>query len=318
MGCDGGTIPKRHEQVKTKKIPEKNSKDVENAAKWNYCRLSQIILQSPIVADLLGYLYNKDMLIQFLLDRSKYEKGPEYIKSIKDVKELILTPNPGFRGEVTEVGGEFVDLNQSRWICPVSGVEMNGNYKFLYSTECGCAISEKAMKTMSASSMTCLKCDKPYTEKDLIVLNPNEEDLVLNSEKLKLKQESKKSKKSSKTASHSISERKEDKPKDTPTTSISDLVSSTLKSSNDLAVKDVKETPATNGSLKRPHSNVAVTTSKKVEVVKKDGKASDAKKAKGIQDDPNTSNVYKSLFTSSDRAKNQTKAHWVTFNPQYF
>ncbi len=37
-----------------------------------------------------------------------------------------------------------------------------------------------------------------------------------------------------------------------------------------------------------------------------------------IQDDPTASDVYKSLFTSSDKAKNQQKAHWVTFNPQYF
>ena len=42
------------------------------------------------------------------------------------------------------------------------------------------------------------------------------------------------------------------------------------------------------------------------------------KKTKTIQDDPNASETFKSLFTSSDRAKNQQKAHWVTFNPQYF
>lgn len=42
------------------------------------------------------------------------------------------------------------------------------------------------------------------------------------------------------------------------------------------------------------------------------------KKSKSIQDDPNASEVFKSLFTSSSKAKNQTKAHWVTYNPQYF
>lgn len=34
-----------------------------------------------------------------------------------------------------------------------------------------------------------------------------------------------------------------------------------------------------------------------------------------IQKDPSASSTYKSLFTSSDKAKNQTKAHWVTYNP---
>ena len=42
------------------------------------------------------------------------------------------------------------------------------------------------------------------------------------------------------------------------------------------------------------------------------------KKAKTIQEDPSTSDVFKSLFTTSAKAKNQQKAHWVTFNPQYF
>jgi hypothetical protein len=48
------------------------------------------------------------------------------------------------------------------------------------------------------------------------------------------------------------------------------------------------------------------------------GAVKNGKKVKTIQDDPNVSDVYKSLFTSSDKAKNQQKAHWVTFNPQYF
>jgi hypothetical protein len=54
MGCDGGTIPKRDELVKTKKKEAQTAKDVKVAAKWNNCHLSQLPLQKPIVADLLG------------------------------------------------------------------------------------------------------------------------------------------------------------------------------------------------------------------------------------------------------------------------
>lgn len=43
-----------------------------------------------------------------------------------------------------------------------------------------------------------------------------------------------------------------------------------------------------------------------------------SKKAKAIQEDPNTSTVYKSLFTTSEACKKQPRAHWVTYNPQYF
>jgi len=42
------------------------------------------------------------------------------------------------------------------------------------------------------------------------------------------------------------------------------------------------------------------------------------KKAKSIQEDPNASDVYKSLFNTCEKAKKQTQGHWVTFNPQYF
>lgn len=70
MGCDGGTIPKRHELVKGPKKVEKVDKDAELVAQWNYCTLSQEVLRRPIVACELGRLYNKDAVIEFLLDKS--------------------------------------------------------------------------------------------------------------------------------------------------------------------------------------------------------------------------------------------------------
>lgn len=45
---------------------------------------------------------------------------------------------------------------------------------------------------------------------------------------------------------------------------------------------------------------------------------SKAKKPKTIQDDANASATYKSLFNTHATALNQPKAHWVTYNPQYF
>ncbi|KTF80407.1 hypothetical protein cypCar_00040561, partial [Cyprinus carpio] len=70
MGCDGGTIPKRHELVKGPKKVEKVDKNAELAAKWKYCALSQEKLKRPIVACELGRVYNKDAIIEYLLDKS--------------------------------------------------------------------------------------------------------------------------------------------------------------------------------------------------------------------------------------------------------
>ncbi|KAL3315292.1 Protein RTF2 [Cichlidogyrus casuarinus] len=56
----------------------------------------------------------------------------------------------------------------------------------------------------------------------------------------------------------------------------------------------------------------------------KSSTVTDEKKSKNVKD-PQTdeekfknSTVYKSLFTTCDEAKNQEKAHWVTYNPLYF
>lgn len=41
------------------------------------------------------------------------------------------------------------------------------------------------------------------------------------------------------------------------------------------------------------------------------------KKAYSVAKDPQSSEVYKSLFTSHKNDKEQTRAHWVTYNPFY-
>lgn len=47
------------------------------------------------------------------------------------------------------------------------------------------------------------------------------------------------------------------------------------------------------------------------------GYSDTVKKTGSIQNDPKASSAYKSLFTSSDKAKKQAKAHWVTYNPHW-
>ncbi|KAI1703105.1 protein RTF2 like protein [Ditylenchus destructor] len=42
------------------------------------------------------------------------------------------------------------------------------------------------------------------------------------------------------------------------------------------------------------------------------------KQTQSIQDDPSVSKAVKALYTSSDAAKNQPTAHWVTHNPCFY
>jgi hypothetical protein len=295
MGCDGGTIPKRDELVRTKKKQAETSKDTKIAAKWNNCHLSQLPLQKPIVADQLGFLYNKESFIEFLLDKSKYESGPDYIKSLKDVKELSLVDNPSFA--VSNSDDSNV-INKSKWICPISGLEMNGSFKFYFLFSCGCVFSERAYKQISQTHLKCLKCDKDFIENDLIIINANEDELLLNKKKMVTRKELKSKSKANKNGSISSS---------------CTLASSSSSVNEKESLKDSKDSHLQNGSKK-----TIETTSKdkrKQDNVPEDGKT---KKVKTIQDDPTVSDVYKSLFNTHEKAQNQTKAHWVTFNPQYF
>jgi len=71
---------------------------------------------------------------------------------------------------------------------------------------------------------------------------------------------------------------------------------------------------ASTDSQSSSSTTTKVSTSKIVPTAKStNGKTS-------IQQDPSTSNLYKSLFTTSDAAKQKekNKAHWVTYNPLYF
>ncbi|XP_013392986.1 protein RTF2 homolog [Lingula anatina] len=313
MGCDGGTIPRRDELVRMKKKPEQKDKDMATAAKWQHCALTQEKLRAPIVACELGRLYNKEAVIEFLLDKSKFEgaSSSQHIKGLKDVRELKLTENPAFTKEVAEKGNAYIDMQLSKYICPVVGLEMNGRYNFCFPWSCGCVVSERAMKEVKSEN--CHKCGKPFKSDDVVVLNGNEEEVEQMKKNMehrrlqaKLEKKAKKSGKHKASAAVGSSEdlvvdNKRSK-LDLPSTSKPGVVSTsdTFMSSSKL----------TNGRLDDKAGKELKKTS--------NGKLGEKEvKSKSIQSDPTTSKVFKSLFTSSEAAKKQPSAHWVTYNPCY-
>lgn len=183
MGCDGGTIPKRDELVRQKKKAEVKDKDAANMAKWRHCALKHDTLKRPIVVDSHGRLYNKDAILEFLLDREQFKHGPSYIKKLKDVKELQLTDNPAFKENHSDLANEYLDVYSSPFICPLNGSEMNGKHKFCAIWTCGCVISDRALRTLNSTTddkLVCPKCGKEYSSSDdVIILNPENEDLEL-------------------------------------------------------------------------------------------------------------------------------------------
>ncbi|KAG0302757.1 hypothetical protein BGZ98_007258 [Dissophora globulifera] len=177
MGCDGGSIPKRDELVKQKQRQGKVDQNILNRVQWFTCALSKKPLVAPVVSCSLGKLYNRDAILEFLLNRSAYGDGDlicKHIRSLKDVVTLQLEPNPSFSESHSPSLTNHDQEPVSRYICPITIKEMNGKHRFVYLDTCGCVMSEQALKEVP--SKTCIKCAKAFESFNVIVLNPKAEE----------------------------------------------------------------------------------------------------------------------------------------------
>ena len=308
MGCDGGTIPKRDELVRMKKKPEQVDKNYELNAKWFHCALSQTELCSPVMSCELGQLYNKEAVLEYLLDKSSVTSDvANHIRSLKDVKELQLTSNPAFEQKPVEQADSYLDFQASPFICPVVGIEMNGRYKFCFLWKCGCVFSERALKEVPSD--VCNKCGKPFNEEDIVVINGSEEEF--NDMKRKMNERREKAKLEKKAKKKKISE--------TMTESNGESSSSSW---NGECLEDVPErpakrtkaahTPLTNGAS----ANAGKLSGAKVNGVSSfKGKVPELSKFKTVAEDPKASKVFKSLFSSSHKERpKHLQSNWVTYH----
>lgn len=307
MGCDGGTIPKRDELVRLKKKPEQKDRVAELSFRWQHCAISHEPLRKPIVACGLGRLYNKDTVIERLLDKTNKPESISHIKRLKDVKDIILTENPAYKAE-DEKGDSRVDRQAAPYICPISGLEMSGKFKFCFLWNCGCVLSERAIKQFQEKS--CLKCQQPYTDDDIVIMNAAEQDLELMITRNKLRQ------KSNKKVKVKI------EPNDEPVASSSSTVSEPVKVKKEadtekLPIKKDTELKREKGKSSYTPLAAASKSSKRSLDEMCDPAYKKTKQSYSISKDSKATDVFKSLFTSHDDAKSQTKAHWVTYNPFY-
>ncbi|KAL7285890.1 hypothetical protein ACG7TL_001001 [Trametes sanguinea] len=152
MGNDGGSIPDRRDLVRTKAKAEQADKANQIRAMWFFCALSKRPLQEPIVSCALGKLYNKDALLEFLINRQSFGDGEEicgHIRSLKDVKTLKLTPNPAKTPPSATSSESSPD--RAPFVCPLNFKEMNGSQPFVYLSTCGCVFSQAGLKAISTS-----------------------------------------------------------------------------------------------------------------------------------------------------------------------
>ena len=282
MGCDGGTIPKRDELVRTKKKKEEKDKNADLVAKWKYCAISSNKLSNPIVSCELGRLYNKDKVIEYLLNKEAPNSSLlSHVRNLKDIVTLKLTFKQGYI-EKESTGYQESDTQDSKYVCPIVGLEMNGKYKFCYIRSCGCVLSERAIKEVKTEN--CLVCNKPFVDDDLIIINGNDQEVEdLKKRMIERRNKAKELKKLKRKAE---CEKEWNPRKESKTTEKAELSIQT----------------STNSNVKT--SSLTLLQNK-------------ASKNYSVSKDPTASEAYKSLFTTHESAKNRPQAHWVTFNPCY-
>ncbi|XP_075966627.1 replication termination factor 2 [Anarhichas minor] len=306
MGCDGGTIPKRHELVKGPKKVEKVDKNAELSAKWKYCALTQEKLRRPIVACDLGRLYNKDSIIEYLLDKTAERPNAEavvHIRGIKDIKELNLTDNPEWKGERCNTKGDvYEDMHGGMFICPVVGLEINGKHRFCYLQTCGCVFSDRALKEVKTE--ICHKCGETFKIEDVVVLNGTKEEV----EKLRKRMEEGRAKAKTKKSKKSKASR------------AAETVAAPLESKEDAQAPqvDLTENSQENGGESSQSAVAGPSGSSGSATDSKSSTSSTTKRS--VQEMTEKSEVFKSLFTTHSSAK-RTKAqtsNWVTHTPYHF
>ncbi|KAK8729796.1 hypothetical protein OTU49_008327 [Cherax quadricarinatus] len=299
MGCDGGTIPRRDELVKTKKKPEQKDKNSERLYRWHHCAISQTPLKTPVVACEMGRMYNKEEILTRLLDKSS-EPGMSHIRGLKDIKELNLTLNPGYKQVGANKGDAYTDHQAAKYICPVTSLEMNGKYHFSFVWSCGCVVSDRALKEVRSD--VCHKCGQLYDEEDVIPLNPPEEE----QENVRARMVSRRAMAKMAKKAKKIEKRAAEEDNETSATSSS----SKGKKAAKLLEGASSSSDSNKSSLRVQGMASAVLRDKDFEKIRS--------ASFSVASDPKASEVYKSLFDTHKTAQKKPSAHWVTCNPQYF
>lgn len=298
------------------------------AYRWRYCAMKQERLQEPIVMCGLGRLYSKQSIIEQLLDKgTEMPDSCKHIKSLRDIRDLRLTPNPIYTDADKTEG--LLDTRSAPYICKLIGLEMSGKFRFVALWTCGCVFSERALKEIPTK--VCNLCQTPFSDEDVIILNGTDDEAEAMASKLEARiarrKSEKKSKKDSKkaaataTITSGATATDDVEIKTEPAVKLAELMpivdtrifktefvkERTIKSEDKAGPSSIgKNLPKS--AIKRPATaTVLDSTLKKVK----------ENSAISVANDPKASEVYKSLFTSHESAHSQERAHWVTYNPFY-
>lgn len=128
-------------------------------SRWRTCTLSQLPLAAPVVCDDLGHLFNKDGLLEAMLQKALPARL-SHIRGLRDVFNVRLKFADAADGKKDAAGGD-ADNAVAHFACPVTMLPANGRNRFVATRGCGCVLSERAVREVP--SATCLVCGGPLT-----------------------------------------------------------------------------------------------------------------------------------------------------------
>lgn len=165
------------------------------------------------------------------------------------------------------------------------------------------------------------QCQNPFSDNDIVVLNGTDEDIEKLREQMSVRVANRKIKKSKSVKEEKVeikcepavtSDSKEPQPGSSQVKNEDDKTQLKKELTDTIPLSLPKFNPNKQarghfGSFKRAHPNT----------LQQDPSYKKTKKDYSIANDPQSSEVYKSLFTSHKSEEEQKRAHWVTYNPFY-
>lgn len=162
-------------------------------AKWTRCQLSGQPLNPPCVSDELGHLFNKDAVVNALMEKTippalahisrqafsltclrehcalqhtyvlcamlhvSLSRGLRNCLSFRSLRHLITLKLQRIRTgeEAARAAGAPVQDNAAQFCCPITGQEMNGRFPFVIMRHTGHVISRRALRAVSTRTASC-------------------------------------------------------------------------------------------------------------------------------------------------------------------
>ena len=141
--------------------------------KSGLCTLSKEPLKQPICVCRLGNLYNRDTLVQKIIEKTMPKEGFNHIRKLKDFKQITLPEGMSPEAKIT---------------CPITMKELNGYNKFIVYWTCGCIVSLAAQKEIGSAKSgknECILCQTQVSgPDDIIDLNLTNEEKAIKYKKL--------------------------------------------------------------------------------------------------------------------------------------